>query len=72
MHRCKPIMISHYNLINQCTTSNGVAERAIRTVSDLAHSMILHASSHWEGGIDRTLWPNGSSLHCALLQLYTK
>jgi hypothetical protein len=39
------------------TSQNGVAERAIRTVSDMARSMILHAYSHWKGGIYNTLWP---------------
>ena len=36
---------------------NGVAERSIRTVSDMARAMMLHASIRWKDGIDSTLWP---------------
>jgi hypothetical protein len=36
---------------------NGFAERAIQTTSNMARSIILHASMHWKDGIDATLWP---------------
>jgi hypothetical protein len=36
---------------------NGVAERAIHTISKMARAMILHASMHWKDGIDASLWP---------------
>jgi hypothetical protein len=36
---------------------NGVAERAIHTISNMARSMILHASMHWKDGIYASLWP---------------
>jgi hypothetical protein len=36
---------------------NAVAERAIRTVSELARSLLLHASIHWPAGVDGSLWP---------------
>jgi hypothetical protein len=35
---------------------NGVAERAIHTISNMARAMILHASMHWKDGIDASLW----------------
>jgi hypothetical protein len=35
---------------------NGVAERAIQTISNMARAMILHASMHWKDGIDSSLW----------------
>ena len=36
---------------------NGVAERSIKTVSDMARAMMLHSSIHWKDAIDSTLWP---------------
>jgi hypothetical protein len=36
---------------------NAVAERAIRTVSELARSLLLHASVHWPNGVEGSLWP---------------
>ena len=36
---------------------NGVAERAIRTVSESARTMMLHASIHWPGTVTLDLWP---------------
>jgi hypothetical protein len=35
---------------------NGVAERAMQTISNMARTMILHASMHWKDGIDASLW----------------
>ena len=40
---------------------NGVAERAIRTVSDMTRAMLFHASSRWKDGIDSSLWPMANS-----------
>ncbi len=36
---------------------NGVAERSIRTVSNMAHVMMLCASIHWPSTADPALWP---------------
>jgi hypothetical protein len=36
---------------------NGVAERAVQSVSNIARAMLLHASAHWKNGIDSSLWP---------------
>ena len=36
---------------------NGVAERAIRTVSESARTMMIHAAIHWPGNVDLSLWP---------------
>lgn len=36
---------------------NGVAERAIRTVSTNARTMLLHAMIHWPSEVDLSLWP---------------
>lgn len=51
----------HNQQIHYCGVNahhkNGVAERAIQTVSELARSLLLHASVHWPGGVDGTLWP---------------
>lgn len=46
----------HYCGVN-AHHKNAVAERAIRTVSELVRSLILHASIHWPTGIDGSLWP---------------
>jgi Reverse transcriptase (RNA-dependent DNA polymerase) len=36
---------------------NGVAERAIKTVTSFARAMLLHATFHWPAQADLTLWP---------------
>jgi hypothetical protein len=36
---------------------NGVAERSIRTISDMARAMMLHTSIRWKNGVDASLWP---------------
>lgn len=47
--------------IQYCGTNahhqNGVAERSIRTVSNMSRALILHAAAHWPNGIDSSLWP---------------
>ena len=35
---------------------NGIAKRAIRTVSESARTMMLHASIHWPGTVTLDLW----------------
>jgi hypothetical protein len=35
---------------------NGVAERAIQTISNMARAMILHANMHWKDGSYASLW----------------
>jgi hypothetical protein len=36
---------------------NGVAERAIRTITESARTMILHAAIHWPDSVTLDLWP---------------
>jgi hypothetical protein len=36
---------------------NGVAKRAIKTVTSLARSMLLHMTFHWPSQTDLQLWP---------------
>jgi hypothetical protein len=36
---------------------NGIAERAVQSVSNISRALILHASAHWKDGIDLSLWP---------------
>jgi hypothetical protein len=57
--------VAHINEIQQmmhfCGTNahhqNGVAERAIQKISNMARAMILHASMHWKDGIYASLSP---------------
>ena len=35
---------------------NGVVERAIRTISNMARAIILYAASHWKQGINLSMW----------------
>jgi hypothetical protein len=50
-----------HQIMRFCVTNahhqNGVAERSIQTISNMARPMILHASIHWKDGIDASLWP---------------
>jgi hypothetical protein len=50
-----------HHLLRFCGTNahhqNGVAERAIQTISNMSRAMILHACLHWKNGIDSSLWP---------------
>ena len=36
---------------------NGVAKRAIMTISNMSRTMMLHAAVHWPGMADSSLWP---------------
>ena len=36
---------------------NGVAERGVQKVSNMARAMLLHSAAHWKDGIDSSLWP---------------
>jgi Integrase core domain. len=45
---------------------NGVAERAIRTVSEIARALLLHAAAHWPAGVDGSLWPMAVDYACHL------
>ena len=51
----------HNQKISYCGVNahhkNAVAERSIRTVSECARAMLLHAALHWKSGIDSSLWP---------------
>jgi Integrase core domain. len=51
----------HNQQIHYCGVNahhkNAIAERAIRTVSELTRALLLHASTHWPEGINGALWP---------------
>ncbi len=51
----------HTQKIQYCGTNahhqNGVTERAICTISNIACAMLLHALAHWKHGIDSLMWP---------------
>jgi hypothetical protein len=40
---------------------NGIAERAIRTVTEQARTMLLHAATHWPEETSMDLWPMAMS-----------
>ena len=56
--------------INYCGVNahhqNAIAERNIRTVSETARAMLLHAAFHWKDAIDSSLWPMAVSYACYL------
>jgi hypothetical protein len=43
---------------------NSVAERSIRTVSEMARAMVLHSSVRWKGGISKNIWPMAVDYAC--------
>ena len=45
---------------------NGVAERAIQTVTQSARSMMMHMLVHWPGSFDASLWPFAMNQAAAL------
>ena len=51
----------HSQRIHYCGANahhkNGVAERAVQSVSNIARALLLHASAHRKNGIDSSLWP---------------
>jgi hypothetical protein len=51
---------------------NGVSERAIHTISNMARSMILHASMHWKDGIDASLWPQAVTYATHVYKYHSK
>ena len=60
----------HNQKVNYCGVNahhqNAVAERNIRTVSESARSMLLHASTCWKDGLSADLWPLAVSYACHL------
>ena len=52
---------SHSQRLRFCGTNahhkNGIAERAVQSVSNISRALILHASAYWKNGIDSSLWP---------------
>jgi hypothetical protein len=59
-HKCVAHIHETQQMMHFCGTNahhqNGVAERAIQTISNMARAMIFHASMHWKDGIDASLW----------------
>jgi hypothetical protein len=52
---------NHNQQIHYCGANahhkNGVAERAVKSISNMARAMLLHASSHWKDNVDASFWP---------------
>jgi hypothetical protein len=44
--------------------SNGLAERRIRSLQDLARSMLLHANKRWPDAVTTNLWPYAVRMAC--------
>jgi hypothetical protein len=59
-NKCVAHIHETQKMMHVCGTNahhqNGVAERAIQTISNMARAMILHASIHWKDGIDASMW----------------
>jgi hypothetical protein len=54
--------IKNYNQrIHYCGANahhkNGVAKRAVWSISNMACALLLHTTCHWKNGIDSSLWP---------------
>ena len=51
----------HQHQLRFCGTNahhqNGIAERAIQTVSNITRAMLLNASMHWKNNVESDLWP---------------
>ena len=47
--------------VNYCGVNahhqNSIAEQNMRTISEMARAILLHASAHWKQGIESSLWP---------------
>jgi hypothetical protein len=50
---------------------NGIAERAIQTVTNRARTMMLHAFLHWPEQTDVSLWPMALQYATHLLEYYS-
>jgi hypothetical protein len=55
---------------------NGIAEKRIRDVQDLARTMMIHARHHWPNAITANLWPYAlkiaNDVHMSMLILKEK
>jgi hypothetical protein len=51
----------HGQQIRFCGTNahhqNGIAERLICAMSNMARAMLQHSAAHWKSGVDSSLWP---------------
>ncbi len=45
---------------------NGIAERRIRDLSDIARASLLHAIHHWPDGVTKNLWPFALKYACLI------
>jgi hypothetical protein len=65
-----------HQLMRLCGTNahhqNGVAERAIQTISNMDRSMILHTSMHWKDAIDASLWPQAVTYATHIYNFHSK
>jgi len=65
----------HQQQLRFCGTNahhqNGIAERAIQTVSNITRAMRLHASMHWKNNVESDLWPMAIFLCMFALQMFS-